>query len=100
MQAIATHLTFHYLDGRNESFTVYTPTDGPESSSPSPLQSFHAQLRQLLEKPRWVLHLADKTVVINMDTVVKVEIQPPLAPPEADELLAHTTPIMTFHLTS
>ena len=88
-QAIATELTFHYLDGRNESFTLYESLQ--ESSSPTPQRDipdpFQHHVRHLLGKDWWVLHLPEKSVLINMDTVVKVEINPPLSP-QADDIVA------------
>lgn len=90
-QAIATELTFHYLDGRNESFTLYEPILSHPSQSASPQSDiadpFHQQVRHLLGKDWWVLHLPEKSVLINMDTVVKVEINPPLSP-QTDDIVA------------
>ncbi|MGK7891220.1 MAG: hypothetical protein AB4042_17975 [Leptolyngbyaceae cyanobacterium] len=88
--AIATELTFHYLDGRNESYTIYVPTDQMEGTSAEP----HL-LRELMGQARWILHLADRTVVINMSTVVKVEIQPPM-PSQPSDLIAATPTFMAF----
>ena len=99
MQAIATELTFHYLDGRNEAFTIYEslqdfPKDvsQPSTSQSTPSQTampdpFQHHVRHLLGKDWWVLHLQEKSVLINMDTVVKVEISPPLSP-QTDDIMA------------
>lgn len=103
-QAIATELTFHYLDGRNESFTIYEPiqpsvsanSQATSSQSAAPQTAnnqdnaqdpFQHHVRHLLGKDWWVLHLPEKSVLINMDTVVKVEINPPLSP-QTDDLVA------------
>ncbi|MEM9213484.1 MAG: hypothetical protein AAGD25_03970 [Cyanobacteria bacterium P01_F01_bin.150] len=99
-QAIATELTFHYLDGRNESFTVYEslqPSSSQSPSQPATSQSadqtinspdlFQHHVRHLLGKDWWVLQLQGKSVLINMDTVVKVEINPPLSP-QTDDIVA------------
>ncbi|MEB3232667.1 MAG: hypothetical protein VKJ64_16785 [Leptolyngbyaceae bacterium] len=88
--AIATELTFHYLDGRNESFTIYVPTDQMEGTSHEP-----HPLRELMGQARWVLHLADRTVVINMNAVIKVEIQPPM-PAQSKDLIAAAPSFMSF----
>ena len=92
-QAIATELTFHYLDGRNESFTIYEPIQ-PSASEGSQANDqdntsdpFQHHVRHLLGKDWWVLHLPEKSVLINMDTVVKVEINPPLSP-QTDDIVA------------
>jgi len=88
--AIATQLTFHYLDGRNESFTIYVPTDQLDGTShePHPLQ-------ELMGQARWILHLAERTVVINMNAVVKVEIHPPI-PAQSTDLIAVAPSFMGF----
>ncbi|WP_375340926.1 hypothetical protein, partial [Okeania sp. SIO2G5] len=57
---------------------------GPQDNAPNPFQH---HVRHLLGKDWWVLHLPEKSVLINMDTVVKVEIHPPL-PPKADDIVA------------
>ncbi|NEQ98695.1 MAG: hypothetical protein F6K30_18575 [Cyanothece sp. SIO2G6] len=88
--AIATELTFHYLDGRNESFTIYVPTELMEGTSHEP-----HPLRELMGQARWVLHLANRTVIINMNAVVKVEIQPPI-PPQGSDLIAAAPSFMAF----
>lgn len=95
MQAIATELTFHYLDGRNEAFTIYESLQDlsqPSASQSTPSQTavpdpFQHHIRHLLGKDWWVLHLREKSVLINMDTVVKVEINPPLSP-QTDDMIA------------
>lgn len=88
-QAIATQLTFHYVDGRNESFTLYETiqSSSSQSTQDSGMDPFHHQIRHILGKDWWVLHLPDKSILINMDMVVKVEINPPLSP-EIDDIKA------------
>lgn len=103
-QAIATELTVHYLDGRNESFTIYeaiplppavqvNPEANPEAETRSRQQDegqsdpAEPLIRRLLGKDWWVLQLQDKSVLINMNTVVKVEINPPLSS-QADDIMA------------
>lgn len=101
-QAIATEITFHYQDGRNESFTIYEPiqpstppmdgsTNKNQANAPDPFQQ---HVRHLMGKAWWVLHLPEKSVLINMDTVVKVEINPPIVP-QADDILANVEGVGT-----
>ena len=103
-QSITTELTFHYLDGRNESFTIHTPIPTKEVANPNAelhasernsldFNDFQIQVRHLLGKDWWVVHLPDKTVMINMDTVVKVEINPPLSHREDNDFLADVDPM-------
>ena len=99
-QAIATELTFHYIDGRNESFTIYEPIQpsvlSPDSTAqngsakdenPNASDPFQQHVRHLMGKAWRVLHLPEKSVLINMDTVVKVEINPPIVP-QSDDIVA------------
>lgn len=90
-QAIVTQLTFHYVDGRNESFTLYEAIQAPSAQSTTAQDGewdpFNHQIRHILGKDWWVLHLPEKSILINMDTVVKVEINPPLSP-ERDDITA------------
>ncbi|HEY9694916.1 MAG TPA: hypothetical protein V6D15_22170 [Oculatellaceae cyanobacterium] len=66
-----TQLTFHYADGRTESYQVYDL----ENSSPSP-QEIQQHIKRLFDKPWWILHLQEETIAINMANVIKVEIKP------------------------
>lgn len=66
-----TLLTFHYLDGRTESFNVFAPVDAAETQ-----QEIRQEVRRFLDKSWWILHLPDETVFINTTNVIKVEMQP------------------------
>lgn len=61
-------LTFHFINGQTEAFNIPVPTEELEP-----------QIQSLIEKPLFTLHLRDQTIVIRTDTVLKVEIKPPLS---------------------
>ena len=68
-------LTFYYLDGRNETFTVNSSMGSPDSTP----QGFQVQVRHILKKEWWILHLPEQSVFINVENVIKVEMKPPIA---------------------
>ncbi|MBE9180776.1 hypothetical protein IQ268_19635 [Oculatella sp. LEGE 06141] len=69
-----TQLTFYYLDGHSESFNVYNPLDDT-----APRAGLQLEVRHLLERNWWIVNLPEQTVLINIDNVVKVEMNPPLS---------------------
>ncbi|MGJ3249682.1 MAG: hypothetical protein ACFE0J_00920 [Elainellaceae cyanobacterium] len=68
-----TQLTFHYLDGKTESFNVYASLDDAANN-----QEVQLEVRHILKKDWWILNLPEQTVFINIDNVIKVEVKPPL----------------------
>jgi hypothetical protein len=70
-------LTFYYLNGQSESFNIYdtdldgTPEDGTQ-------QDVRLEVKHLLQKEWWILHLPEQTVMINVANVTKVEVKPPV----------------------
>ncbi|MBF2078235.1 MAG: hypothetical protein IGR76_06870 [Synechococcales cyanobacterium T60_A2020_003] len=66
-------ITFHYLDGHSESFTLHQEVIDAENS-----QEFQLEVRHLLRKEWWILHLPEQTVLINIANVTKVEVKPPM----------------------
>ena len=62
-----TELTFYYVDGNIESFSL-----------PVNVQEFQAQLQELLKQPWITFHLMDQTVCIFTEKVMKIEINPPI----------------------
>ncbi len=66
-------VTFYYLNGQNESFTVPRESDEDETS-----QDIQMEFRHLLQKEWWVMQLEDQTVMVNMANVAKVEVRPSL----------------------
>jgi hypothetical protein len=67
-----TQFTFYYLNGQSESFNVFEQPDDPT------VQGLQLEMRRFLEKDWWILNLPEQTVMINVATVVKVEIKPPM----------------------
>lgn len=68
-----TQITFHYTDGRTESFNVLWQGDGLITP-----QDTQQKLSQFLDKPWCILHLPEQTICINTANVLKVEMKPPL----------------------
>jgi hypothetical protein len=66
-------LTFHYLDGSNESFTLQQEVIDADTP-----QGFQLEMRHLLRKEWWILHLPEQTVMINVANIAKVEVKPPI----------------------
>lgn len=64
-------LTFYYVNGQTESFLVSDPT-----SALTIEQEIQQEMRRVLEKHWWVLHLPEQTVYVNTANVLKVEIKP------------------------
>lgn len=73
-QDSVTQMTVYYLDGSSESFNIFDAIAGLDAEEEDPA----IDLEQLLQQPLWVLHLPDQTVMIRSETVVKVEVKPPL----------------------
>jgi hypothetical protein len=66
-------ITFYYLDGHTESFSISNPEDTVETQ-----QELRQELRRLFDHPWWILHLPDQTVCINTTNITKVEMKPAL----------------------
>ena len=62
-----TQVTFHYVEGHTETFTI-----------PMPAQEFQEEVLHLLSQPWLTFHLVDQTVLICTSRLVKVEIKPPI----------------------
>jgi hypothetical protein len=61
-----TQVTFYYLNGEVESFRILLSS-----------ADFYQQL-QKADQVNWLgLHLPDQTVVVSLDKVVKIEVEPP-----------------------
>jgi hypothetical protein len=71
-QAGYTQLTFYYLNGQTESFTVPALDDETR-------QDMRIEVRHILQKDWWIINLEEQTVMINIANVVKVEVRPSLS---------------------
>lgn len=87
-----TQLTFHYVDGRSESFTVYEPLEDDRAS-----QGLHLEVRHLLEKDWWIVNLAEQTVFINIDNVVKVEVKPAIPDLRGEGVFSNADQVTTIN---
>ncbi|MBD2061700.1 hypothetical protein NDI37_03975 [Funiculus sociatus GB2-A5] len=83
-QSGATQLTFHYIDGNTESFTIYEPAEAIESQ-----QEMRQEVRRLLDKSWWILHLAEETVFINTANIIKVEVKPSMPHLHGEDVFAN-----------
>jgi hypothetical protein len=68
-----TEVTFHYINGGTEAFDI-----------PVTPEAFQEQLQGLLNQPWLTLHLFDKSVLICIEKVVKVEVKPPISTIQAN----------------
>ena len=69
-----TELTFYYINGQTESFNILQEADNAVTAL-----ELKQEIRHLLERNYWILHLPDQTICINIANVVKVEVKPALA---------------------
>lgn len=67
-----TQITFHYLNGQSETFNLYEPIED------STAQGLQLEVRHLLQRDWWILHLQEQTVMVNIANVTKVEVKPSL----------------------
>lgn len=74
-----TELTFYYVDGNIESFSL-----------PVNVQEFQAQLQELLKQPWITFHLMDQTVCICTEKVMKIEIKPPINQMQGEGVFANS----------
>ncbi|NJK68935.1 MAG: hypothetical protein HC789_06085 [Microcoleus sp. CSU_2_2] len=60
-----TQVTFHYVEGHTETFTI-----------PIPAPQFQEEVLNFLDQPWLTFHLNDQTVFICTARLVKVEVKP------------------------
>lgn len=65
-----TQLTFVYLNGQTESFRV------PAALEDGTSHDMRIEVRHILQKDWWILHLEEQTILVNIANVVKVEVKP------------------------
>ncbi|MGQ4646688.1 hypothetical protein [Lyngbya aestuarii] len=76
-------LTFYYLDGRTESFSIAENLDSTE-----PNWSIRQDLRHRLKQPWCILHLPEETVFINMANIYKIELKPSVPQLQGEEVFS------------
>lgn len=81
-----TEIIFHYINGKTESFDI-----------PVTPEAFQEQLQGLLNQSWLTLHLFDRSVLICIDKVVKVEVKPPISGIEGEGVFsdAHRVTALT-----
>lgn len=79
-------ITFHYLNGQSESFSILPPGSDGE---PTTRQDIRQEMRRFLKEDWWVIQLMDETVFIKASNVLKVELKPPVASLEGEGILSH-----------
>jgi len=80
-QSTPVQLTFHYINGEKESFNVYAPIENDGTQ-----QTLQLEVRHLLKKDWWIVHLPDQSIFINVDNVIKMEVKPPIAQLQGEDV--------------
>ncbi|OLP17629.1 hypothetical protein BST81_15000 [Leptolyngbya sp. 'hensonii'] len=65
-------ITFHYLNGQSEAFTVTLESDS------TTVQDLRQDIKRFLAQDWWTLKTLDDTVIIKASNVLKIEIKPPI----------------------
>ncbi|MEO0406122.1 MAG: hypothetical protein AAF289_02100 [Cyanobacteria bacterium P01_A01_bin.135] len=81
-----TEITVYFLDGRNESYTIYDSVAAPGGGQ---TQRFAARIPEMLQQPWWILHLAEQTVMLNLSNVIKIEVRPGVPHLQGDSVLGN-----------
>lgn len=79
-----TQITFHYINGESESFNLYAPIE-----SDGTLQTTQLEVRHLLKKDWWIVHLPEQTLFINVDNVLKMEMKPPVSQLQGEDVFSN-----------
>jgi len=82
--SLYTQLTFHYINGQSESFNLHAPIEDDGSQ-----QTTQLEMRHLLKKDWWIVHLFDQTVFINVDNVVKMEMKPTMLQLQGEDVFSN-----------
>ena len=80
-----TQVTFHYVEGHTETFTI-----------PMPAQEFQEEVLTLLNQPWLTFHLVDQTVFICTSRLVKVEIKPAIPELQGQGIFSNSVRISTM----
>ncbi|MGB3508417.1 MAG: hypothetical protein WBA93_04110 [Microcoleaceae cyanobacterium] len=78
-QESTTQVTFYYVEGHTETFSV-----------PINSQQFQEQLPHLLQQAWITFHLIDQTVCICTEKVMKIEIKPPINQMQGEGVFANS----------
>ncbi|MBE9094417.1 hypothetical protein [Tychonema sp. LEGE 07203] len=80
-----TQVTFHYVEGHTETFTI-----------PIPAQEFQEEVLPLLSQPWLTFHLVDQTVFICTARLVKVEIKPAIPQLQGQGIFSNSMRVSTM----
>ena len=75
----ATQLTFYYDNGQAETLSV-----------PQPPSELAQQLQQMFNRPWLIFHLAEQTVMIATQKVIKLEIKPAAPELQGEGIFSNT----------
>ncbi|MEG3975255.1 hypothetical protein QT970_11605 [Microcoleus sp. herbarium8] len=80
-----TQVTFHYVEGNTETFTI-----------PIPASEFQEEVLQLLNQPWLTFHLVDQTVFICTARLIKVEIKPAIPELQGQGIFSNSMRVSTM----
>ncbi|MEG3936808.1 hypothetical protein QT995_01400 [Microcoleus sp. S36b_A3] len=80
-----TQVTFHYVEGHTETFTI-----------PIPASEFQEEVLQLLNQPWLTFHLVDQTVFICTARLIKVEIKPAIPELKGQGIFSNSMRVSTM----
>ncbi|MEG4318729.1 MULTISPECIES: hypothetical protein [unclassified Microcoleus] len=80
-----TQVTFHYVEGHTETFTI-----------PIPAQEFQDEVLTLLNQPWLTFHLVDQTVFICTSRLVKVEVKPAIPELQGQGIFSNSLRVSTM----
>lgn len=83
--------TFFYTNGDKESFNVYDPAEADMIQ-----QDLQQEMRRILDRQWWILHLAEQTVFINTANVLKVEIKPTISRVQGEGVFPNAARVTTL----
>lgn len=86
------HITFHYINGETESFSVYSPI-----SSEATQQDVRQEMHRFLQENWWVIKTMDQTIFINAANVLKVEMEPPIQLLEGNGVFSDAERVTALH---
>lgn len=83
VQATTIQMTFHFVNGHEETYSVLYGGDGTTA------QEFRQEMRRFLAQDWWILKTVNETVCIRANNVLKVDIKPAIDAFEGEGVLHH-----------
>jgi hypothetical protein len=81
----STEVTFYYVDGQSDAYKI-----------PIPPQQFQQQIAKFLQKPWFIFHLFDQTIMIANSRVIKIEIKPSIPQIQGEGVFANAEKITSM----